>query len=68
MTVDELKAGNNLTSDVIQPGQVLQTKGNILTKTGDLIRSTTGIGDGKPGALGPWWRRKFLWNGNSWSY
>jgi LysM repeat protein len=52
MTVDELKAGNNLTSDVIQPGQVLQTKGNILTKTGDLIRSTTGIGDGKPGALG----------------
>jgi LysM repeat protein len=52
MTVDELKAANNLTSDVIQPGQVLQTKGNILTKTGDLIRSTTGIGDGKPGALG----------------
>ena len=47
MTVEELKTINNLQSDVIQPGQVLQTKGNVLTKTGDLVRNVTGIGSDK---------------------
>ena len=52
-SVDKLKALNGLTSDVIQPGQIINTGGgNIFNKTGDLIRNTTGIGDGKPGALG----------------
>ena len=39
--------------NVISAGQTLNMPGgNILQKTGNVIRSTTGIGDGKPGALG----------------
>ena len=52
-TVEKIKELNGLTSDLIKPNQVLNMPGgNILQKTGNVIRGVTGIGDGKPGALG----------------
>jgi phage tail protein X len=49
-----MKANPGITdANVISAGQTLNMPGgNILQKTGNLIRNTTGIGDGKPGALG----------------
>ena len=59
-TLNKIAAENNTTVDaileanpditdpnLIQPGQVIKTgseAGNILTKTGDLVRNVTGIG------------------------
>jgi LysM repeat protein len=49
-----MKANPGITdANVISAGQTLNMPGgNLLQKTGNLIRNTTGIGDGKPGALG----------------
>jgi nucleoid-associated protein YgaU len=49
-----MKANPGITDpNVISAGQTLNMPGgNIFQKTGNVIRSTTGIGDGKPGALG----------------
>jgi nucleoid-associated protein YgaU len=49
-----MKANPGITDpNLISAGQTLNMPGgNILQKTGNLIRNTTGIGDGKPGALG----------------
>jgi nucleoid-associated protein YgaU len=49
-----MKANPGITDpNVISAGQTLNMPGgNILQKTGNVIRGVTGIGDGKPGALG----------------
>jgi LysM repeat protein len=54
-TVEAIMEANPGITDpnLISAGQTLNMPGgNILQKTGNVIRSTTGIGDGKPGALG----------------
>ena len=53
-TVAELQKLNGIVDpNKLDVGQVLNMPGgNIFQKTGNVIRSTTGIGDGKPGALG----------------